>query len=65
MLLNNNDLFYDSIIQEWQENYGYKYATEEDVNMFFTDWFYQVDTEEELEILNRAEKYVRFRLNLD
>lgn len=65
MFPSNEDLFYESIIKEWQESYGYDHATEDDVNEFFTDWFYQVDDENELEALNQAESYIRKRLGLE
>lgn len=64
MLPDNMDLFYESIIVEWENNYGYEGITEEDVNEYFTNWFYQIEDEIEMDILNQAEEYIRKRCNL-
>lgn len=63
--VNELDLFYDNIINEWEEQYGYEGITEEDINQYFTEWFYQLEDEIELDILNDAEEYVRKRTGLE
>ncbi len=63
--VNELDLFYDNIINEWEEQYGYEGITEEDINQYFTGWFYQLEDEIELDILNDAEEYVRKRTRLE
>lgn len=64
MLPDTMDLFYESIIVEWKNNYGYENITEEDINEYFTNWFYQIDDDIEMDILNQAEEYIRKRCNL-
>ena len=63
--VNELDLFYDNILNEWEEQYGYERITEEDINQYFTEWFYQLEDEIELDILNEAEEYVRKRTGLE
>lgn len=65
-MLQKNDLYslYNDIIVNWEDLYGYENVTEEDINNYFTDWFYQLEDEIELDILNDAEEYVRKKVNL-
>lgn len=65
-MLQKNDLYslYNDIIVNWEDLYGYENITEEDINNYFTDWFYQLEDEIELDILNDAEEYIRKKVNL-
>ena len=50
--------------EEFLKNEEYDEVTDEVVNEFFTDIFYNIDTEEELEAMNIAEKKIRHKYGL-
>ena len=50
--------------EEFLKNEEYDEVTDEVVNEFFTDIFYNIDTEEELEAMNIVEKKIRHKYGL-
>ena len=49
---------------DYLENEGYEEVDDDVVNEFFTEIFYNIDTEEELEAMNIAEKKIRHKYGL-
>lgn len=55
----------DEIVKEFQKEYGLDaaYYTDEHINIFFSDLFYEAENEEDLDALNEAEEYIRQLFN--
>lgn len=61
-----NNMKSEDIIKNFQDKYGKDAALydEETINIFFTDLFYDIDDEDDLNEINKAEDYIRNLFNV-
>ena len=58
-------MFYLEILEDFESRFGKEYiVTEEDINEYFSNLLYLIEDEEELEAMNKAEEYIRFKANI-